>query len=123
MSSVEFDDVVPSDDERTGLHRKPLAFHRVEERFHGVSSGAILIQAAMTLKRDYLGNKDHPINFRQPLHNRESYWRRLPVSYNALMFFYFLLKNFLVGKSVRRTRHSLSLSARGLIVPSSGLLF
>lgn len=57
--SVDPDDLAPSDDEPGSLTvtegLKRLAMDPLDRRFHGKSSGVMLIQAAMDLKREHYG--------------------------------------------------------------------
>ena len=77
------DDLVPSDDElghatlTEGLKR--LAVEPLDRRFHGKSSGVMLVQAAMNLKKEFSG-ADQPNDLLVPPTRRPEFWAPHPVS-------------------------------------------
>ena len=82
-ASVDPDELVPSDDElghttlTEGLKR--LAVEPLDRRFHGKSSGVMLVQAAMNLKKVVMG-ADQPDHLLVPPTRRMEFWLPRPVS-------------------------------------------
>lgn len=80
---VDPDELVPSDDElghttlTEGLKR--LAVEPLDRRFHGKSSGVMLVQAAMNLKKVVLGS-NQPDHLLVPPTRRMEFWLPRPVS-------------------------------------------
>lgn len=80
---TDSEDLVPSDDEighatlTEGLKR--LAVEPLDRRFHGKSSGVMLVQAAMNLKKEFSG-ADQPKDLIVPPTRRAEFWAPHPVS-------------------------------------------
>ena len=88
--AVDPDDLAPSDDELAhstlaeGLKR--LAVEPLDQRFHGKSSGVMLVQAAMNLKREFAGTTGGKEDL-LPSTRRPHLWSPHPVR----VYFYLLL--------------------------------
>ena len=82
-STLDVDDIVPSDDEigpaslAEGLKR--LAVEPLDRRFHGKSSGVMLVQAALNLKKEYSG-AEQPQQIDIPHTRRAEFWAPHSVS-------------------------------------------
>ncbi|EJD49559.1 hypothetical protein AURDEDRAFT_161117 [Auricularia subglabra TFB-10046 SS5] len=76
-ASVE-DSLVPSDDERmlVRLTERPKQPIVIDKRFHGKSSGLMLIQAAVDFKREHSGIDVFRDNY--PNHRRAEFWQTNP---------------------------------------------
>jgi hypothetical protein len=84
---VDPDELVPSDDElghttlTEGLKR--LAVEPLDRRFHGKSSGVMLVQAAMNLKKVVMG-ANQPDHLLVPPTRRMEFWLPRPVSDSSI---------------------------------------
>ena len=86
VPSTHDDDLPPSDDELAGPATlaeglKRLAVEPLDRRFHGKSSGVMLVQAALNLKKEYSGT-DQPARLDIPHTRRADFWAPQSVSYS-----------------------------------------
>lgn len=124
LPSVDPDDLVPSDDEIGQSHItegiKRMAMDPLDRRFHGKSSGIVLVQTAMNLKREFAGVGGTKTTNIPPATRRQEFWSPHPVRHirNMTPSIWMLTKNKLrnslpgigtVGNPCRRARLSVSL--------------